>query len=1032
MSKLINLIPNSSFEEFEYINGGIRPNTIQIKNWDVSSEDQINGVDAYNGGYSMSLKESNAQGGSSLMGPLSKYNPKHRYYYKMYHKGFNGISETFTITLMKSLLLSIKSYSVNTVNDNEWHMYSTIIDPISSTANPYEQPAIWFKQSTNNSGKRVLIDSLLLVDLTEAFGEGYEPSNEWCDKNIPYFEKEYDIMLLPKEIEFTCKDQFIFDENTKKHYTNTYSPKITFVVKNVDKNYNLENKTDLINKIRFDYTSSDNKSTSSTVTEKLTYDNLDVEFKDNKAYCTFNGFSFLNTRHHAKLEIYSDLSNGTRVKDEMTIYFVGKYDNFEYNLDYNLSYASTYLRKLKGTTNAYDDVPMNIDVFINGVKTSPVNILNQDDKLTTFEKDLYLSDGNNVIKVVVTDICGNTKSKTTEIFVDCMTPMPEKEDLLTNFVADDDLKISLHLGNADLKYETKAAGMAKDVLIDTSIASHYFKLDGENSNLYRISKDQIPKIQGDIIKRPLSVLYDYVEKIYDGTNNISDEVRKLKLDNGYYLRDVHKEYNDYAGTGLVRGTFERKVTSDTIFKPNEYIDKDYIIDKPNVDFTNVYINVDGIEGYSLYDENSDTAQFIFQNDLLDFWFKDISLIRNNNQTIVRFALKPNNELLYKVTEGVNIKYNYSNNSGSEYLTYKSSDVGLVQVDFNNAFFESKDVTDEIQSITINDIKFVGDVLGDASNNYQIANYSSMGKILRRTINPHIQCLDKIYDGSPIVPIIVDDEYYNGLENSISGDDVYLDTTYEGDKDSETHIFTKNGSTVFTFSDSDVGENKIASLNAIFLEGHDAKNYKIGDIISNYQASILLRPIEVIINKIRFIRATKQWEIDYTIKNDIKSDKLTISYNTQDDLDIKVYGGIDNNDESIHNNYGGKTDIITMFFDYPFNLDYQFSNIDTEVKKVSNDTTTAYWRNEARPAEPDSERMDVITEVNTEYPGEIKFALDTLSNGVQTPYFESENKDYKLYSGCKVMVTNLNLSPLNNKSKNYSLLNSTCETEIEII
>ena len=77
-------------------------------------------------------------------------------------------------------------------------------------------------------------------------------------------------------------------------------------------------------------------------------------------------------------------------------------------------------------------------------------------------------------------------------------------------------------------------------------------------------------------------------------------------------------------------------------------------------------------------------------------------------------------------------------------------------------------------------------------------------------------------------------------------------------------------------------------------------------------------------------------------------------------------------------------------------------------------------------------MDVITEVNTEYPGEIKFALDTLSNGVQTPYFESENKDYKLYSGCKVMVTNLNLSPLNNKSKNYSLLNSICETEIEII
>ena len=190
MSKLINLIPNSSFEEFEYINGGTRPNTIQIKDWTISSEDQINGMDAYTGGYSMSLKESNAQGGASLMGTLNVYNPKHRYYFRMYHKGFNKVSETFTMTLMKSLLLSIKSYSINTNNDDEWHMFSTIIDPISSTANPYEKPAIWFKQSTNNSGKRVLIDSILLIDLTETFGVGYEPSNDWCDKNIPYFEKE--------------------------------------------------------------------------------------------------------------------------------------------------------------------------------------------------------------------------------------------------------------------------------------------------------------------------------------------------------------------------------------------------------------------------------------------------------------------------------------------------------------------------------------------------------------------------------------------------------------------------------------------------------------------------------------------------------------------------------------------------------------------------------------------------------------------------------------------------------------------------
>ena len=122
----------------------------------------------------------------------------------------------------------------------------------------------------------------------------------------------------------------------------------------------------------------------------------------------------------------------------------------------------------------------------------------------------------------------------------------------------------------------------------------------------------------------------------------------------------------------------------------------------------------------------------------------------------------------------------------------------------------------------------------------------------------------------------------------------------------------------------------------------------------------------------------------------------------------------------------------MYFNYPFNNEYQFKDINTEVKTITTDSNTAYWINEVRDAEPDTERIDIITESNNDYPGEVKLTLDTLSDGAQTSYFESQNKDYKLYSGCKVMVTNINLSPLNDKSKNYTLLNSTCETEIEII
>lgn len=1037
MNKLINLIPNSNFEEFEYSANSNRPDTITIKDWTISSEDQINGKYANTGSYSMDLKISGDIGGSSVIGRLSEYNPQHTYYYRAYYKLPEGATDyedvqmslgqnVVSIFYSQTARLTVKEYQ-------DWNSVSKCITPVNSSDSPYNSPYVWFKQNTTrNGGDRASIDSIMLIDLTEAFGKGYEPSLAWCDENIPYFEKEYNIEQIQKEIEFTCKDSFIYDEKTKKYYTNTYSPKITFVVRNVDKNYNTSSLVDLLDKIRFDYTSSDNTSTPTNVTQNLTLDRLTAEYKGTDCYLTFDGFTFFNRRHHAKLEIYSDLSTGYRVKDEMTIYFVGKYDEFEYNLDYNLSYASTYLRKLKGTTNAYNDVPMNIDVFINGVKTSPVDILNQDDKLTTFKKDLYLSDGKNVIKVVVTDICGNTKEKTTEIYVDCMTPTPEKEELLENFVADDDLKISLHLGNSDLEYETKFAGLSKDILIDTFIDSHYFTLEGENAKLYRISKDNIPKIQGDIIKRPLAITFDYVEKIYDGSNDITSEVRKLKLDDGYYFHDVHKEYNDYSSSGFVRGTRERKVTSETIYKQHDIISDDYIIDKPNVDYSNFYINIDGVEGYSLWDETNDTGSIIFNDNSLADWFETILLIRNNDKTILRFIMTENNELLYKVTSGVNIKYNYSNNSDSEFVTYKTSDKGLVQVDFSKAFFKTKDVTDEVQRITFNDIKFIGDALGDASNNYQIANYSSTGKILRRTIYPHIECLDKIYDGSPIVPFKMSDEFYNGLENSISGDEVYIDNTYEGNKDDEFHTFTKSGSSILVFEDSNVGTDKLVNINSLFLEGYDAKNYKIGEVTSDYKASILRRPVNIIINKIRLIRATRKWEIDYTFLNDIKEDKITVSYNTNDNLDIKVFGGIDTSGKSIHDNYAGKLDILSMYFNYPFNTEYQFKNVETEVQKVKVDSNTAYWTNEARVAEPDTERLDVITESNSNYPGEVKFTLDSLSDGAQTSYFESENKDYKLYSGCKVMVTNLNLSPLNDKSKNYTLLNTTCETEIEII
>ena len=41
---------------------------------------------------------------------------------------------------------------------------------------------------TVNPKANLWSDGLMINDLTESFGVGKEPSKEWCDKNIPFFE----------------------------------------------------------------------------------------------------------------------------------------------------------------------------------------------------------------------------------------------------------------------------------------------------------------------------------------------------------------------------------------------------------------------------------------------------------------------------------------------------------------------------------------------------------------------------------------------------------------------------------------------------------------------------------------------------------------------------------------------------------------------------------------------------------------------------------------------------------------------------
>lgn len=67
--------------------------------------------------------------------------------------------------------------------DNEWHTYSDIL------SFPYISGENWTLRSFTVSGSNTVYRRKhMIIDLTEAFGAGNEPTKSWCDENIPYFE----------------------------------------------------------------------------------------------------------------------------------------------------------------------------------------------------------------------------------------------------------------------------------------------------------------------------------------------------------------------------------------------------------------------------------------------------------------------------------------------------------------------------------------------------------------------------------------------------------------------------------------------------------------------------------------------------------------------------------------------------------------------------------------------------------------------------------------------------------------------------
>ena len=184
---ITNMVINGSFE-----NGN--------ENWECTSG-TANSFDYFSVG--------NVTDEQSLLGKYSykiSPSPIESPYAYVYFK--DNESNAYNLSLNKNHIYyaSVNYLSPNseielTVNSTDWNTDDGILHyEIKNKSSVWNKSSIYFTSSRDkivfirvvNRNNKLDVDSyfdgVILVDLTETFGAGNEPTKEWCDKNIPYFD----------------------------------------------------------------------------------------------------------------------------------------------------------------------------------------------------------------------------------------------------------------------------------------------------------------------------------------------------------------------------------------------------------------------------------------------------------------------------------------------------------------------------------------------------------------------------------------------------------------------------------------------------------------------------------------------------------------------------------------------------------------------------------------------------------------------------------------------------------------------------
>lgn len=110
-------------------------------------------------------------------------NSTHKYYarYEVYHEGASGTAGIYWPIAEPNFVEGVSLGTANT-----WNVVSVVNNRTSFSS--YTTAPLRLDYNNNKATTSVWYDGLVLIDLTESFGSGNEPTKEWCDKNIPFFE----------------------------------------------------------------------------------------------------------------------------------------------------------------------------------------------------------------------------------------------------------------------------------------------------------------------------------------------------------------------------------------------------------------------------------------------------------------------------------------------------------------------------------------------------------------------------------------------------------------------------------------------------------------------------------------------------------------------------------------------------------------------------------------------------------------------------------------------------------------------------